>query len=216
MITDKQMIQIGFVLSSAFPQVQASAETWRVWRELLNDAGIDFETAYAAAKQMAVSSEFLTLNRLMEICRTIRGQVAALPTAADAWGEVTSAIRNGGYSRYADPRLQPEMCSPKWTHELVARTVGYMGGFWQLCDVLLDDIPTVRAQFMRMYDQLVQRHEQDARLLPSVKEAMAGQLPPPAAPEPKALPAPERNGRTYTIAELTEIGKRKMEGKGAA
>ena len=116
----------------------------------------------------------------------LRGHVTtmtrpALPTAADAWAEVLTAIqRVGSYGM------------PAFSHPLIGQAVQGMGGWKVMCGMEIGETATWRAQFRTMYDAYAARHEQAANLLPDVRAAAErnGALPAPVEVAPLALPAP--------------------------
>ena len=78
-----------------------------------------------------------------------------VPTAAEAWGSVTNAIRGVGLWGI-----------PKFKDPLVEHMVALMG--WEyLCRS--EDQMADRAHFLKMYDSIVQRNEQIQRLTPEAR-----------------------------------------------
>ncbi len=153
-MTRNEMSRLLAVIAAAFPrfQVDDSGITLNVWHEMLGD--LDYAVATTAVKKLIMQNTFPPAiaevrKAAMEILNP--GQV----TGSEAWGEVTRAIRNYGYYREAEALAS---MSPT-----TARVVKYMG--WQ--DICMSEDPTgvLRGQFLKMYDQVADR-EQEQQLLP--------------------------------------------------
>lgn len=146
-----ETVQLLAVVNAAFPNMQVTEATVKLWHELLGD--LDFNLAIAATKKLILESSY------PPTIADIRKRAAEIMTpqeidAAEAWGEVERAIRKYGY--YCESEALESM-SPQ-----VARVVRYIG--WR--EICLSEEPgVVRGQFLKMYQQVSER-EQKMRLLP--------------------------------------------------
>ena len=76
-----------------------------------------------------------------------------LPTWGEAWDECHKKCIRGVRGEFS--------------HPLVEKTYDCIGN-WET--LLSDDVPTVRAQFRQIYEQLVSRNESEIKMLPESKE----------------------------------------------
>lgn len=154
-MTRNEMSRLLAVIAAAFPrfQVDDSGITLNVWHEMLGD--LDYQVAQLAVKKLIMQSTFPP--SIAEVRKAATDMLnPGLTTGAQAWGEVTRAIRDYGYYREAEAIAS---MSPT-----TARVVKYMG--WR--DICMSEEPTgvLRGHFMRMYDQVADREAQE-RLLPA-------------------------------------------------
>lgn len=149
------------LIAAAWPQFEPTEDKVLLWHELFAD--VSFEVAQAALKKLMVSSPFppsiADLRReVVAVTVPLEDQISP----AEAWGMVVHAIRKYGY--YQEEKAKASLPSA------VRRTVDYIG--WQeLC--LSDEPDVIRAQFMRMYEQVTARQRQEALLPPAVKQHIA-------------------------------------------
>lgn len=151
------------------------------------------ETVEAAVKQYKSSETFFpTPGRLRELAMDLQMLAMGVPTPAEAWGMMLTAVRHvpsvwceigadlrqlamglsGGkdqeYYRHMDIC---DICKPGglrevYTHPVVAETVKILGGR----DVIITDNPTAdRARFIDAYREIVARERRKAAMLPDVK-----------------------------------------------
>lgn len=160
-MTKGEVAQLLAVLAASYPRFEVDDLKVRVWHEMLGD--LDYAVASMAVKKLIMQNTFPPAiaevrKAAMEIMRP--EQV----TGSEAWGEVTRAIRNYGYYREAEALAS---MSPT-----TARVVRHMG--WQ--DICMSEDPTgvLRGQFLKMYDQVFAR-EQEQQLLPEgLREQIKG------------------------------------------
>jgi len=143
---------VGWAVSN-FPTMQERdmRPTAQLWYNMLSD--IPYEIAEKALmKVLTTAKYFPTVAEIREaIVEIVEPKTMS---AAEAWGEVEKKIRWYGYYRGAEAL---ENMSPQ-----VAKVVRYIG--WR--EICLSEEPAViRAQFMKMYQQVAER-EQKERLLP--------------------------------------------------
>jgi len=143
-VTRHEAAQIIAALASAFPAFPPARETVAVYVEALSD--LDY------ADTVAATHDLIRLEDRFPSVAAIRRRVGhrtglLAPTAAQAWDEVNRQASDGGRSRV-----------PSWTHPAVAETVRAVGWF-SLCSSTNPE--TMRAQFLRLYDDTRRRHDDD-------------------------------------------------------
>lgn len=155
-------------ISAAYPSFELTEDRVSVYGKLLADIPA---TALAAAIQqhIATSKYPPTIAELREAASVVT--CAQLPTVADAWDEVMTAIKTRG-----------SWHEPVFSHDLITKTVAGMGGWQVMCTMPVDETATWRAQFRDMFNAYASRAEADARLLPNVRALRDANL--------AALPAP--------------------------
>lgn len=120
----------------------------RLYVEMLSD--IPPSILEAAVKKLIMTNKFLpSIAEIRETAYGIKGTISgtAAPDESEAWGEVVKAIRSVGY--YG---------KPKFSHEAITTAVNNIG--WQdICMTTYDGMNTLRAQFRRAYQLVVQRQK---------------------------------------------------------
>lgn len=141
-------------LFEAYPNNKASEGTVAMYYRLLQD--IPPDDLQMAVDQCIASSRFLpTIAELRETWHSLT-RTLGQQSAAEAWADVEQQIRETGY-----------IGSPQFDNPTTAAVVKSMG--WR--NICASEQPYVeRAQFMRMYDQWVQRNANVQRLLPQARE----------------------------------------------
>lgn len=142
-------------LAAAFPHATISGETLKVYIKAFED--IEDEVLDAAINQCLAECEFFpTVARLRRMCLALTSDVTRQPTPFEAWGQVLKQIGSVGY--YSKPSFD----SP-----LITKAVNAMG--WQsLC--LSENQVADRAHFVKVYEQLLSRAEEDLKWLPQSRE----------------------------------------------
>lgn len=162
-MTIEEFTGIAAVLQAGAPDRRIPKASLDLWFDLLGD--LPARVVMAAVKAHYATSEYPTLPAIGKIRKeAVALMRPAVPTAAEAWGEVESEIRRVGWYGAPD-RLTP----------VAARVVRAIG--WRrICE---SDEPGVeRGQFLRMYEQMAQREERDAVLPEGLRPgSMAGALP---------------------------------------
>lgn len=141
------------VMAAAYPNTQITDATVNVYVRMLKD--IPLEVLTPAIQQVMAESEFLpTIARIRE--KAIQLTRPERLSAFEAWGVVKQAIERVGFYRY-----------PKFEDPLIARAVECIG--WQtICSS--ENEPADRAHFAKVYDSLVRREDEDARMLPEIRQ----------------------------------------------
>lgn len=136
------------LLSMAFPRPPMQEGTMQVYESMMLD--LPRETAQAAVQRLITSSRFLpTIAEIRAAAvEVVRGPKRA---GAEAWGDVTMAIRRVG--RYRPP--------PDFDDPLVSECVTNMG-WLSLCDSTNETAD--RARFIELYDQIAARDRVDRQV----------------------------------------------------
>lgn len=156
MASKQAIAQILIILAAAYPRFDAPKDTSRVYAELLAD--IPNELLIAGAKHHATTSKwFPSVAELRAAAFDIQAKAQGTPNAEEAWGEVMHQVRNvGSWGR------------PQFSTPLVGMAVDGLSGWATLC--ASTNVVADRAHFLRIYDGLLQRHREDAAMLPEVRE----------------------------------------------
>lgn len=121
-----------------------------LWTNLLQD--IPDDIVMVAAQQLAVELVFFpALSELRN--KALQLMKPSIPTWGEAWEECHKKCIRGTRGEFS--------------HPLVEKAYDCLGNW----DTLLsDDVPTARAQFRQIYEQLVYRAESDVKMLPEAKQ----------------------------------------------
>lgn len=142
------------VMESAFPHSKPSADTVQVYFETLKD--IPGEVLKAACLKALTDSEFLPTIAKIRKC-AVSLMTGESKSGGEAWGEMINGLRNRiGYG------------VPDYADQLITRAVKAIG--WDAICMADDDDFATRAQFIKVYDALRARAEENARELPQVSE----------------------------------------------
>jgi hypothetical protein len=155
-----EIIRIIGGMAAAYPNFTVPRETFRVYAHLLEDIPLDLLRA-AVSQAIATSEWFPTVAKLRQIAGELQARVSGQqpPTPFEAWAEVKRNIL-----RPAERR--------EWSHPLVLRAINTLGGMDAYGQSDIDDEGVWRAHFARAYEQLLTRCQDDAKLLPTVRDAV--------------------------------------------
>jgi hypothetical protein len=152
-MTKKEVAKLLAVLAAAYPKFEVDDLKVHVWHEMLQD--IDYEVAGVAAKKLILEKTFPpSIAEVREAITSITSPPQVLP--AEAWGEVKCAIR-----KYGSYREEEALAS---LSERTREAVRCMD--WQELCLSQDPEGVLRAQFMRIYEQVSGREVQE-RLMPA-------------------------------------------------
>lgn len=132
----------------AFPKSGMDEGALLIYARALSD--LDPVEVQAAMLMLLKTSKFWpSVAEIYDAAKSIRERVqgTAIPTAADAWGEAMTLVRKRGV-------YEPWTYSCREVEEAVTRF-----GRQELCMLEEQGINTARAQFMRMYEQIVRRRK---------------------------------------------------------
>ena len=151
------------LMAAAWPKFEPDDAKVALWHELFEDT--DFRVAQVALKKLMLSSPYPpTIADMRREVLAVTTPPEDRITPAEAWGLVKKCFSK--YSINREKEVLERLPGP------VADTVRYMG--WrELC--MSDEGEIVRAQFMRMFDQVATRRREEALLPPAMRETI-GQL----------------------------------------
>jgi hypothetical protein len=153
-----EMAQLLTVIAAAYPKFPAiNTVMVDIWYEMFKD--IDYQVAQVAVKKIILESTFPpSIAELRQTIAEITTPKELKLDAAQAWGEVTRAIKN--YGMYREDEAIASM-SPR-----TARVVQMIG--WQnICTT--EEIDVLRGQFRMMYETTEKREKQDALIPESLR-----------------------------------------------
>lgn len=164
-MTKEEMGKIIAVLAAAYPRFEPDELTLNVWFDLLGD--LDYVVLQLSVKTCMINNTFPP--SIAEVRKAaIRIISPDRKSVAEAWEEVNMALDRFGYYRQVEAI---ESLSPA-----SARAVRAIG-FNNLC--LTKNVGVERGQFMKIYEQLGNREQEDI-LLPDKMRAqiayVAGRL----------------------------------------
>lgn len=168
MATPDDIKQVWAMLIAAYPTyakdqpAEQLRMTLKLYQRMLQD--IDANVLQAATLQhIAVSKFFPTIAELRQVAGAIAAP--ATGTAMEGWGEVTAAMADARFYRYADGFHQIPQFSP-----ITQRVVDAMG-WGNLC--VSEDSTADRARFLQAFDVMAKRAGEERMLLPAVRDLTA-------------------------------------------
>lgn len=146
-------------MAAAFPSVQVGDQTIRAFVSMLKD--IPLKILKTAIEQVISESEFFpTVAKVRD--KALALQIPDVESGMTAWGEVKKAFEKYGFYR-----------APKFDNPITAKAVECMG--WKvLCSS--ENAEADRAHFARIYDDLLRRQIQEAKLLPASRQLRSSVL----------------------------------------
>ena len=134
---------------TAYPQSKIEPTGLVLYAKALNDYSLP-EIEAAMTKLLAVSKFFPSVSEIIEQIHNVRGIASDAPelAAAEAWGEVMDYVKHKGIYQ-----------SWPYSRSEVKEAVRQFGGREELCLLEMDTVGVARAQFMRIYDSIVQREK---------------------------------------------------------
>lgn len=149
----QQTAQVCAYIAAANPQWRATKETIHVYHDLLLD--LEFDQVMHALKQILKTADWVpTPAQIRRTLYEIEGVLA--PSRGSAWAEIMSGIRN-----------TPSNERPQWSHEIIGKAVDTIGLYQIRTSTNLD---TLRAQFWKVYDELVIEYDRAVILSGSAHE----------------------------------------------
>ncbi len=162
-MTKKEIGKLIALAVSNFPNMQDKdlSMTAVLWEEMFSD--MPYEFAKNALIKVLVTAKFWpTVAEIREAAVSL--QNPNMITPAEAWSQANAALDKYGYYR-ADEGMA--VLSPA-----IKKTIRALGGFESICTT--ENIETVRAQFLRMYDAFAKSEKENALLPESVRQFIAG------------------------------------------
>ncbi len=136
----------------------------QVYHEILDD--IDDDLLMAATKQwLSTARPFHpSPGELRDLALSLIERGNGEKSSDEAWLEVISTMRRiGSYG------------VPTWSNERIAQTVKAFG--WkELCATETDQMPIIRAQFMRIYEAQTRREHDDRLMLAETRNRIEAQI----------------------------------------
>jgi hypothetical protein len=161
-MTEKDSFAVLGILKTSYPRFYMGMSkeevdaTAALWREMLSDA--DMPTVAVSLKRLIAACKFPpTIAEVRESISAVT--YSALPDEGSAWGEVNHAIRTYGYCREADA-----LASMSETTREAVKSMG-----WQSLCMSENDMAD-RAHFLKIYNSITKRIEQDRLLPESLRE----------------------------------------------
>ena len=169
------------LLSSIFPEKSMSDQGIDVYCEALRDLPDD--VLKNAVKKIMVESKFFpSIAEIREKAFSIVGQISGERSAQEAWEEISRGMKvSGSYNR------------PEFSTALISRAVDAVGGWFHIC--VECDTEIMRAQFLKMYDSLLKRDQENIRTLPEIKRFIE---------QEQAKIAEKKNDARLLISKITE------------
>lgn len=160
MLSKSQIVQLLTIIAEMYSKFEVNRDKIELWHELIGD--LPYQVADAAIKKVIMTSEFApTVAAVRKAAVDITTSNRNILDAGMAWGEVTSAISKCGYP---EPEKAYAMMSPVTLKVVMQMT-------WrEIC--CSEELGVTRGQFMRMYDTLKARKEQDKILPEKFKETI--------------------------------------------
>ena len=155
-MNDKEFAEVMVILSSSYPNFKFTKDTVRVYKMMLNDIPLEYLQA-GALKHATENKFFPSVAELRDAAFSVMLNKPGIPSAFEAWQEAIEHCRRGDYTGYS--------------HPLIEKAVDIIGiPYWQ--SMLDDQEMATRAQFIKVYESLFNRAEEDVKRLPAVTEKM--------------------------------------------
>lgn len=174
MTRETEILRVLMPYVAAFPNNEKiKDEAWPIYASVLSSLTPE-EVNAAMRKLLQTVKWFPTIAEIMEAARSIKitADGKTVPAASEAWGEVMQQARKNGMDR-------------KWEfscHE-VEYTLKMFGGKQMICMMQESDMPTCRAQFMRMYNEICEKQKTERenqevldRLPQKQRQALSGKI----------------------------------------
>ena len=156
-----EIMKICAFMAASYPTFRLQKETVDAYAKLLAD--VDAEILAKAAEQAVNDSEFFpTVKRLRDAVIALTAKVSPLPDYAQAWENVRYVI-----SRYGHDEAE-RMGMHVFANPLIEMAVKRVG-WYDICYTDLENINTLRAQFRDVYNTIVNREVESARMLPGTR-----------------------------------------------
>lgn len=193
-MTRQEAVKLVAFAAANFPGIQEKdmRPTAALWQKMLED--IPYEVVEKALiKVLTTTKHWPTVAEIREAAASLTNP--ALPSAAEAWGEVVRAIEEYGYYREAEALA---------ALSLPVRKVVECIGWQEIC--ACEEADVIRGQFRRMYEAEETREKERAVLPEPLKQLIgdaAKKLPEPKPLRPELPPVPE--GEAVTVAEIEAL-----------
>jgi len=143
------------MLVEMYPKEPMTENRLELYRRLLADVPNDALEA-ATLQSIASCRFFPTVAELREAAFSLTPVIRGLPSAYEAWKEVSDAFLSVGH-----------VGRPKFSHPLIGKAVEGAGGWVNMC--LSTNGAAERARFIQAYETLAKREMTEVKMLPQVK-----------------------------------------------
>lgn len=156
----KEAAALLAIITTCYPQWSATKETFEFYSRAFSD--LDFDTASQAVERWAMTNQYApTISDVRRTCADLLGLSPAL--SSQAWEEVQQQIREVG--SFGRPTFSDDE-----TSGFIRSAVGVIG--WRnLCQSTNQD--TVRAHFLRMYEERRVKVQRDVLSSPGLQSGMS-------------------------------------------
>lgn len=211
MATQDTVLKALTVLSTAFPALGNKLTEDKIeamivaWHTVLYDVPDDL-LERATLHICGTACFFPSAGELRQAAFDLVDLGADIPTAQDAWAEVSRCLRTGFYME--DERGFYQRRAPTaedWSHPLIQRAIDGVGG-WQALNDPQGLAAADRARFLEAYQVYATRDRRDRAMLPTVRQAVE-QIRAGRRGQPLALPAIIRGitDRGVPVVELRAL-----------
>lgn len=148
---EQQMLVLVCLAAASYPSMQAKdpEPIAKSWAMMMRD--IPVEVLKASIVKVCRESEFFpSVAQIVAAAQELDPRNPKLPTAAEAWEEVSRLVQTVGPYR-----------APKYSCETVARAAKAIG-WYQLCNS--DNPEADRAHFLRLYESMRSKHRENQEL----------------------------------------------------
>lgn len=153
---DIEFSEIMLILSTAYSGYAFKDNTVKVYKMLLNDIPVE-SLRMGALKHVSENKWFPSVAELREAAFSVMLNKPSIPSSFEAWQEAIEHCRLGDYTNYS--------------HPLIEKAVQVIGiDYWR--SMLTEQEMATRAQFIKIYESLFNRAEDDVKRLPTVTAAM--------------------------------------------
>ena len=162
-MTKSEIVSLVALASAAYPSAQDKDPDpiVKAWMLMLSD--ISYPIAKAAVVRVCRSSRFFpSIAEIVDAAREIDPRCEHLPTAAEAWEEVTLLMRKAG------PTFVPTYSCD--TVKRAARAIGWHN----LC--LGENPEATRAHFLRLYEAMREKQQETREFEAAIRLSGAGEV----------------------------------------
>lgn len=174
MTRETEILKVLKPYAAVFPNVKMQPEAWPIYARALSLQLTPEEVNAAMLKLLNTVKFFPTIAEIIDAAKSIKitADGKAVPAAAEAWGEVMQQARKNGMDR-----------KWKFSCQEVEYTLKMFGGKQMICMMQESDMPTCRAQFMRMYNEICEKQKTERenqevldRLPQKQRQALSGKI----------------------------------------
>ena len=162
-MTESEVVSLVVLASAAYPSAQDKdpVPIVKAWKIMLSD--ISYPIAKAAVVRVCRSSKFFpSIAEIVSAAYDIDPRCEHLPTAAEAWEEVTGLMRKAG------PTFVPTYsCEPV---RRAARAIGWNNLCWS------ENPEATRAHFLRLYEAMSEKCVETREFEVAIKLSGAGDV----------------------------------------